>query len=83
MLPGVVMFISYLVAGILPLFPYIVFPTETALIYSVLASLTGLFVLGFISGKISHVHRFREAMKMLILGGAAVFIGVAVGMLVK
>lgn len=79
---GVVMLLSYCVAGLIPLAPYVIFRGEMAVTISVIASLLGLFILGY--GTSSYFHRPRpwlRGMKMLLLGGLAVIVGVLVGKL--
>lgn len=78
---GGIMFISYFLSGFIPLFPYIVMPTEPALLVSVGLSLLALFLLGALGGKISRVNILRSALRMLLIGGIAIAVGVAVGKL--
>src|SRR3990167_3716167 len=51
---GIVMFVSYLVAGFIPLTPHIFLRGTTAIYTSIIASLIALFILGLISGSLSH-----------------------------
>lgn len=80
---SVIMFLSYLGAGIIPLAPYFFFSTQTALWTSVLFSLITLFILGSISAKLSKINIPRHAMEMLIIGGIAILVGVIVGKIVN
>jgi VIT1/CCC1 family predicted Fe2+/Mn2+ transporter len=79
---GVIMLFSYIVAGFVPLSPYIFLDLNYAMTSSIVASLIGLFFLGlgtalyFKSGRALH-----RACKMTFLGGLAVAIGVVVGKL--
>jgi len=79
---GLVMFVSYFVSGLVPLFPYIILPTAAAFWYSIAASLAALFILGVIGGKISKVNVYRNGIKIFIIGGIAVAVGVIVGKIV-
>ncbi len=78
-----VMFFSYFVSGFIPLFPYIFAPAATALPVSIGASLVALGFLGFGSAKLSHTNAAKGILKMAVLGGVAIGIGVAVGMFLK
>jgi VIT1/CCC1 family predicted Fe2+/Mn2+ transporter len=82
-LAGAIMFVSYFVSGFIPLVPYLIFEGITGLIVSVVASLVALFALGMISARMSRVPIFREALRMFLIGGAAVGVGVLVGILVN
>jgi len=76
---GVVMFVSYLIAGIIPLFPYKIFPTQQAFVFSILLALAALFVLGLISGRFARVGAVKHGVRMLLVGGIAIGIGMLVG----
>lgn len=76
---GAVMFVSYFITGFIPLLPYLLVPPSQALWYSIGASLTALFVLGAVAGRISRINIFRNAAEMLLVGGLAIAIGVIVG----
>lgn len=82
-LAGAIMFASYFVSGFIPLAPYLIWEGVTGLWISVAASLVALFVLGAVSARVSRVPVFREALRMLLIGGAAVAVGVLVGTLVN
>lgn len=80
---GIIMFISYIIAGFIPLAPYLIFETNQAFIFSVLLSLLALFFLGAWSAKISKINLFSMGMRMLILGGAAILVGIFAARLVQ
>ena len=77
------MFVSYFISGFVPLFPYIIFPVASAFWFSILLSLLALFVLGAIGAKISNINIFKNGFRMLLVGGIAIFAGVAVGKFAK
>jgi predicted membrane protein (TIGR00267 family) len=77
------MFLSYLLCGFVPLFPYVFIGGATALPWSIAASLCALFILGIVSGKVLKTHMIKNAVRMAIIGGIAIFLGVVVGMLIK
>lgn len=79
---SVIMFTSYFVSGFVPLAPYLAFPTATAFPLSVIASLVSLFLLGFVGAKMFRMNAGRHGLEMLVIGGAAILIGVVVGRLV-
>ncbi|MDO8560764.1 MAG: VIT1/CCC1 transporter family protein [bacterium] len=79
---GFVMFFSYFVSGFIPLFPYIIFDVGTAFWFSIALSLVSLFILGVIGAKLSQTRILKNAVRMLVIGGIAVAVGIAVGMLV-
>ncbi len=73
-----VMFISFIAVGFIPLFPYLIFRTH-ALVISVILSLITLFLIGITSGKFARRHIFRNGLEMLIVGGAAIGVGILAG----
>ena len=77
---GLTMLGSYILAGLIPLFPYFFWdPTDASLI-SIIASLVGLWGLGFGTALyFKRSHPDRRAFKMLALGGLAVLVGVMIG----
>jgi VIT1/CCC1 family predicted Fe2+/Mn2+ transporter len=79
---GVVMFLSYAVAGLIPLFPYIL-QLPDALYWSIAASLAGLFLFGAISAHHFKVAWISRGFRMLIVGGIAIAFGIAVGRFVR
>lgn len=80
---GLIMLFSYFIAGFIPLLPYVILPVKLAFGVSILASLTALFLLGVFGGKIAKVNGTRNGLRILIIGGAAVAIGVIAGKLIK
>ncbi|MDD5099055.1 MAG: VIT1/CCC1 transporter family protein [Candidatus Colwellbacteria bacterium] len=76
---GAIMFLSYFISGFIPLFPYLILKTETALFLSVGLSLLSLFVLGVVSAKLFGINILKSGARMLFIGGIAIAIGVTVG----
>jgi VIT1/CCC1 family predicted Fe2+/Mn2+ transporter len=77
---AVTMLISYCIAGLLPLSPYVFLSGSQAVASSIAISLLGLFSLGYgTSIYFGRPFPFKRALKMLLLGGAAVAIGMLVG----
>lgn len=78
-----IMFFSYFVSGFIPLFPYVFFEVTQALKISIALSLLALFLLGAFGGKISKIPVFKNAVRMAIIGGAAIGIGMIAGILME
>ena len=83
LISGTLMLLSYLAAGLIPLLPVLLFDYPSSLYYSVIFALIGLFLLGYVKGKLTHVSPLRGGLKILIVGGLATALGVIVGMLFK
>lgn len=83
LLAAIIMFASYLVCGLIPLFPYLIVPVSEAFWWSIAASLLSLFILGFISAKMLKTNILKSALRMMVIGGLAIGLGVGVGMVVK
>jgi VIT1/CCC1 family predicted Fe2+/Mn2+ transporter len=79
---AVTMLISYCIAGLLPLSPYVLLDGNAAVVASVSLSLVGLMGLGY-GTSLYYKRRYPlwRAFKMLLLGGSAVFVGVLIGKL--
>lgn len=82
-LGSIVMFVSFVIAGFIPIFPYLISSGVSALYGSIILSLIFLFILGFVNGKISSVKPWRRALRMAILGGFAIGIGLFVSQFFK
>ncbi len=82
-LGALVMFASYFLSGFIPLGPYLFLTIDLAFPTSIIASIAALGILGLISAYFSHLSAKRSIWEMVILGGAAIAIGVIVGNLAK
>lgn len=78
-----IMFFSYLVAGLVPILPFIFTTVSSARIISFLAALVGLFALGAIKARIVNVSILKSGLKSLLLGGVAATVGAIVGLTFK
>jgi len=76
---GVIMLLSYFVAGLVPLLSVIVFPIEYSLFVAIGASLSALLVLGYAKGRLVGESPLRSALEVFIIGGVATTIGLVVG----
>ena len=83
LISGLLMFSSYMLAGLVPLAPILLMPLGQAITLSVVLALAGLFLLGYSKGKILHTSPIKGAIKILVVGGLATALGVAVGFLFK
>ena len=76
---AVFMFISCVLASLIPLIPYILFTSGTALIVSICLSVSSLFIVGMVSARFSRLPMLWRGVRMASLGGAAIVMGVAIG----
>lgn len=79
---GVIMFFSYFISGFVPLSPYIFFETSVAFPASIACSLVALFFLGVWGGRVTRVSVWKSALRMFLVGGLAILVGIAAGSLV-
>lgn len=76
------MLVSYCLAGLLPLAPYVFLTGKNAVFTSIALSLIGLFGLGYgTSIYFGRPHPYQRAVKMMLLGGIAVAVGMLIGKL--
>lgn len=78
-LAAIFMFISCVLASLIPLLPYILFTASTALIVSICLSVLSLFIVGAVSARFSRLPMLWRGIRMASLGGAAIVMGVAIG----
>jgi VIT1/CCC1 family predicted Fe2+/Mn2+ transporter len=76
---AVLMFLSSVLAALIPLMPYLLFPGDEAFYVSITASILGLFVVGAVSARVSRLPVFWRGVRMAFLGGIAIIMGVTVG----
>lgn len=76
-----VMFLSYVLSGLIPLAPYLYSTGQEAVIASVSLTLLALFALGAVNAKMFRAKVWRDGLFTLILGGAAILVGIIVGQL--
>lgn len=78
---AIIMFVSYFLAGMIPLFPYVAFNLDSAFALSNLFSLVSLFILGAVSAIIYKRSVLKLGAKMFVMGGFAILVGIIVGKL--
>lgn len=80
---AMIMFVSYFLAGLIPLSPYLLLPAHTAESISITLSLLSLFILGGFSATFFRGNILYKALEMFILGGLATLVGIGIGSLFK
>lgn len=80
---GVVMYFGYIIGGLVPLIPILLLPVDQSRIAAIIGALTGLFILGYVKGKIVKVSPLRSAIEIFVIGGIATIIGLIVGNLLS
>jgi VIT1/CCC1 family predicted Fe2+/Mn2+ transporter len=78
-----IMLISYIICGLIPLSPYIFMDVKHAFWWSIVSSIVFLFVLGLVSAKILKIKVLRTTLRMTIMGGLAICLGIVVGLIIK
>jgi len=79
---SVVMFFTFLVLAMIPLFPYIIFSVGNAIIVSIVLSVIALFVVGATKTRLTKKSWFRSGFEMMILGLVAAIITYYIGQFV-
>ena len=78
---GIIMYLGYIIGGLVPLIPIILLPVGTSSVAAVAAALIGLLTLGYAKGKIVQVAPIKSAIEVFVIGGIATLIGLFVGSL--
>jgi VIT1/CCC1 family predicted Fe2+/Mn2+ transporter len=76
---AILMFISCVLASLIPLIPYMLYTADTAFVASICLSVASLFIVGMVSARFSHLPVVWRGVRMASLGGAAIVMGVAIG----
>ena len=80
---GFFMFFSYVIGGMVPLFAYLILPIASAVYLSVVITLIALFCLGVLTTRYTKRSWLKTGLRMLLLGGVALVVGLAVSRLVN
>ncbi|MFA6095381.1 MAG: VIT1/CCC1 transporter family protein [Candidatus Paceibacterota bacterium] len=80
---AVIMFFSYFLSGFVIIAPYVFLEKGQALPLSIGLSLISLFALGIVSGRMSAINPAKRGLIMAVVGGLAIFVGMAVGLVVS
>ncbi len=76
---ALLMFISCILASLIPLIPYMLFTSGSALVVSVCLSVLALFIVGILSARFSRLPMLWRGARMALLGGATIVLGVSIG----
>ena len=79
MVGALVMFFGYLLGGIVPIIPTVLFNQPQARIVAIFSAFLGLFILGYAKGHFVKVKPLRSAIELFIIGAIATGIGLIVG----
>lgn len=82
-LGGIIMWASYFSAGFIPLSPYMLFEPQKAFWISISLAVLTLFLLGGLAARLAGRSIAKQALKMAIIGGFAIALGVTVGSIVN
>lgn len=80
---ALVMFLSYLAGGAIPIFPTLFFNQPEGRYLAIAFSLIGIFVIGLIKGKIVEHRPLRSAIELLVISIIAIGIGIVVGQILR
>lgn len=81
LLGAIVMFLAFIIAGIVPIAPYLFLPVTSGIVWSVIVSLIFLGILGYVQAKVSKVGALRSIVRMVVIGGIAIILGLVIGKL--
>ncbi|KKS18931.1 MAG: hypothetical protein UU76_C0011G0002 [Parcubacteria group bacterium GW2011_GWC1_41_7] len=77
---AVIMFLSYLLSGFIPLLPYVLIPESLYVMgVSVALTLFALALLAVFNGKMSRVPVWNEVFRMIVISGLSIVVGTVVG----
>jgi len=76
---SIFMFVSYVVGGVIPILPYLLLPITVAIIYSIIITFFGLFILGIVTTKFTKRIWWWSGLEMLLLAGSATVVGYLIG----
>lgn len=76
---GAIMWVSYVLGGSIPVFPYFFLPVVSAIPISIIITLIALFILGAYTGKHTKRSWWKSGLEMLGLASAAALVGYLVG----
>lgn len=80
---ALVMFFGYLLGGVVPIIPTMIFNQPQARIIAIIAAFIGLFILGYTKGHLVRVKPLRSAFELFVIGAIATTIGLLVGYLFR
>jgi len=75
--------ISYIVAGSIPVLPYLMLPLSVAMIFSIFSTVAALFILGYGKSILAKIHPWRGGVEMMLVSSGAAALGFTIGKLVS
>jgi len=75
---ALIMFSAYVLAGLIPLSPYLIFATNDYAI-SVVLSLISLFFLGYFSARVKKRNQFFHGIHTFFVGGSVILVATIIG----
>jgi len=79
---GLIVGVAYLLAAIVPLWPYVIFGLGSALPISVVCTLVALFGLGVLKGRVGRQRVGHSGVQVMLIGGLSAAVGFGIGHLV-
>mgnify|MGYP000126630464 CR=1 FL=1 len=76
---AVVMLVSYVLSGLIPLAPYVFTNSHDAVYWSIGLSLIALLCLGAFNAHMFRIRLWRDSLLTLVMGGSAILVGIVVG----
>ncbi len=73
--------LSYLIAAMVPLFPYFFIKGYTAIAVSIIVTLIALFIIGLLKGKFAMLPYLKSGLQVMLVGGASGIGGYLLGTL--
>lgn len=80
---AVIMFFSYVIAGLIPLLPYALKVFTNPVAWSIGFTLIALFLLGVLNSRLSKIKFWKNGLITLVMGGLAIGVGVVVGQIAE
>ena len=74
-----VTFVAGLIAGLIPLLPFALLPVSTAIWATLAVSISGLFALGSLTGRLSGDAWLSEGIRLVIIAGLAACAAALIG----
>jgi len=63
--------VSYLLSAIVPLFPYFFITGKEAIVFSILATLVALFIIGIAKGRVASLPYLKSGLQVLLVGAGS------------
>ncbi len=76
---AMVMFFTFFILALIPLFPYLIFPVSTAIVTSITLTVLTLFLVGAVKTRLTNRPWFTSGLEMLIFGLIAAIITYYIG----